>query len=243
MNRSIAAICAALAAATTTTTATAEDWNFIVSAYAWLPAMAVDATIDRPGGPVSADVSVSATDILDAMNFGLFGTAEARRGRFGLFADAFYSDLGVSETGPLGVRKSVNSNLFMFTGVGAWRLWEDGGAFIDAYGGGRVVSLDSTVTVGARSASKSTTYVDPVVGARVGYPATESLTLNASANIGGFGAGSDFTWEAYAGANYAFNDRVSAELGYRYLSIDYQSGAKEINMQMFGPFTALVFRF
>jgi len=31
--------------------------------------------------------------------------------------------------------------------------------------------------------------------------------------------------------------------GYRYLSIDYQSGAKEINMQMFGPFTALVFRF
>lgn len=225
------------------TAASAQDWNFIVSAYGWFPAMKVDATIDRPGGSVSADVSTSATDILDALNFGVFGTAEARRGRLGLFSDVFYTDLGVSETGRLGARQSVNSNLFMFTGAAAWRLWEEGGAFVDAYGGGRVVSLDSEVTVGTRGASKSTTYVDPIVGARVGYPATESLTLNASANIGGFGAGSEFTWEAYAGANYAFNERVSAELGYRYLSIDYESGAKEIDMQMFGPFTALVFRF
>jgi opacity protein-like surface antigen len=105
------------------------------------------------------------------------------------------------------------------------------------------VSLDTTVTVGALSASKSTTYVDPLVGVRVGYAATERVTLNASANIGGFGVGSEFTWEAYAGANYAFTERVSAELGYRYLSIDYENDGKEIDMQMFGPFTALVFKF
>lgn len=225
------------------TAASAQDWNFIVSAYGWFPAMEVDATIDRPRGSVSADVSTSATEILDALNFGVFGTAEARRGRLGLFGDVFFTDLGVSETGPLGGRQSVANDLFMFTGAGAWRLWEDGGSFVDAYGGGRVVSLDSTVTVGTRSASKSTTYVDPIVGARVGYAATDRVTLNASANIGGFGAGSEFTWEAYAGANYAFTERFSAELGYRYLSIDYENDGKEINMQMFGPFTALVFKF
>jgi opacity protein-like surface antigen len=239
MKRSITTLLATLAA----TTAAAEDWNFIVSAYGWFPAMEVDATIDGPGGPVSAEVSVGATEILEALNFGVFGTAEARRGRFGLFGDVFFTDLGVSETSPAGIRQSVANDLFMFTGAAAWRLWEDGGTFIDAFGGGRVVSLDSTVSVGALSASKSTTYVDPIIGARVGYAATDRVTLNASANIGGFGVGSEFTWEAYAGANYAFTERVSAELGYRYLSIDYESDGKEIDMQMFGPFTALVVKF
>ena len=239
MIRTIAAVSFALAAGS----AAAEEWSFVVSAYGWFPAMEVDATIDRPGGSVSAEVSTSATEILEALNFGVFGTAEARRGRLGLFGDVFFTDLGVSQTGPLGGRQSVANDLFMFTGAGAWRLWEDGGSFVDAYGGGRLVSLDTTVTAGALSASKSTTYVDPIVGARVGYAATERVTLNASANIGGFGAGSEFTWEAYAGANYAFTERVSAELGYRYLSIDYENDGKEINMQMFGPFTALVVRF
>lgn len=239
MKRSIVTLCATLAA----TAAAAEDWNFIFSAYGWFPAMEVDATIDRPGGSVSTEVSTSATEILDALNFGVFGTAEARRGRLGLFGDVFFTDLGVSETSPAGVRHSVANDLFMFTGAAAWRLWQDGGTFVDAYGGGRVISLDTTVTVGARSASKATTYVDPIIGIRVGYAATERITLNASTNIGGFGAGSEFTWEAYAGANYAFTERVSAELGYRYLSIDYENEGKEINMQMFGPFTALVVKF
>jgi opacity protein-like surface antigen len=239
MIRNLATVCATLAA----TAAAAEDWNFTVSLYGWFPAMEVDATIDGPHGSVTSEVSTSATEILEALNFGVFGTAEARRGRLGLFGDVFFTDLGVSETGPLGVRQSVANDLFMFTGAAAWRLWESGGTFVDAYGGGRVVSLDSTVSVGARSASKSTTYVDPIIGLRAGYAATERVTLSASANIGGFGAGSDFTWEAYAGANYAFTERVSAELGYRYLSIDYEDDGNEINMQMFGPFTALVVKF
>lgn len=239
MRLGFATLCATLAASA----AVAEEWDFAVSLYGWFPAMEVDATIDRPNGPVSAEVSTSATEILDALNFGVFGTAEARRGRIGLFGDVFYSDLGVSETSPQGVRQSVATDLFMFTGVAAWRLWQEGGSFVDAYGGGRVVSMESTVSLGARSASKTTTYVDPVIGLRVGYAATERVTLNASANIGGFGAGSAFTWEAYAGANYAFTERVSAELGYRYLSIDYEADGKEIDMQMFGPFTALIVKF
>jgi opacity protein-like surface antigen len=240
MIRTVAALCAALAA---TTAAAAEDWDFTVSLYGWLPAMEVDASIDRPGGEVSSEVSTSAFEIFDALNFGVFGTAEARRGRLGLFGDVFYTDLGVSETGPLGEQLSVGSNLFMFTGAAGWRLWEGGGAFLDGYGGGRIVSLDSKVTNGSRTASKSTSYVDPMIGARVGYAATERTSLMAHANIGGFGAGSEFTWEAYAGANYAFTERVSGELGYRYLSIDYEEDGKEIDMQLFGPFTALVLRF
>jgi opacity protein-like surface antigen len=239
MNRRIATVCFALAA----TASAADEWSGAVSLYGWFPAMDVSATVERHGRSVSAESSATAFDILDALNFGVFGTAELRRGRLGLFGDLFYTDLGVSETGPLGARQSVDTNLFMFTGVAAWRLWADGGSFVDAYGGGRVVSLETDVSAGEASASKSTSYLDPLVGARAGYAVTERVTLNASANIGGFGTGSEFTWEAYAGGNYAFTERVSAELGYRYLSIDYENDGKEIDMQMFGPFTALVVKF
>lgn len=224
--------------------ATAQEWTGSVTLYGWLPAMETTATIDRPlGGSVSADVSTSATDILDALNFGFFGAAEARRGRLGLFGDVFYTDLGVSQTGPGGLRQSVGADLFMFTGAAAWRVWDDGRGFLDALGGGRVVSLDSEVSVGAASATKSTTFFDPLVGVRAGYALTERVSVLATGNIGGFGVGSELTWEAYAGFSYAISDRVSTELGYRYLSIDYESGRKEIDMQMFGPVAALTVRF
>jgi hypothetical protein len=192
-------LCATLAV----TAAAAQDRNFIVSAHGWFPAMAVDAIIDSPDGSVSTEVSTSATVILGALKFGVFGTAQTRRGRFGLFGNASYDDLGVSETGPLGARRSVGADLFMVTGAAARRLREDGGSFVDAHGGGRLASLDSTVTVGSNSAPKSTTYVNPLIGIRAGYAPTDRVRLNASASIGAYGTGSDFAWKACAGANHA----------------------------------------
>lgn len=239
MKRSIATLCATLAAVS----ASAEEWTGSVSLYGWTPAMETSATIERHGSSVSADVSTGATDILEALNFGFFGAAEARRGRLGLFGDIFYTDLGVSDTGPAGGRVSVGADLFMFTGAAAWRVWNDEKGFFDALGGGRFVSLESQVSARAASASKSTTFFDPLIGGRAGYAVTDRVSLLATGNIGGFGVGSEFTWEAYAGASYAINDSVSTELGYRYLSIDYEGDGKEVDMQMFGPVAALTFRF
>jgi hypothetical protein len=43
-------------------------------------------------------------------------------------------------------------------------------------------------------------------------------------DAGGFGIGSDFTWQLQANAGYRFSDLFQASLGYRYIGIDYDSG-------------------
>jgi opacity protein-like surface antigen len=230
------------------TTASAEEWTGRVTLYGWLPAADVDTTIDRrAGGAVSGDASSGVDDILDALNFAAFATLEARRGRLGLIGDFVYTDLGFDSTGAAGVRRDLDLSLFMGTGAVAWRAWDDGAAYLDLLGGGRVVMADTEVSrrgpLVSASASSSTSWVDPLVGLRVGYAVTDRVALTALGNVGGFGVGSDLTWELFGGVSYAFTESISGDLGYRYISIDYDSGGTELDTQLYGPAVGLTFTF
>ena len=44
-------------------------------------------------------------------------------------------------------------------------------------------------------------------------------------DVGGFGAGSDLTWQAYPYLNWRFAKWGSAQLGYRWLGTDYETGS------------------
>jgi opacity protein-like surface antigen len=221
------------------TVATAEEWSGRLTLYGWLPAADTDVGIDRPGGAVSGGASSGVDDILDALNFAAFARVEARRGRLGLIGDVVYTDLGVDETGAGGVRRDVDLSLFMGTGAVAWRAWEDGRGFVDLLGGGRVVSADIGVSrrgaVVSASASRTRTYVEPLVGLRAGYAVSERVAVTALGDVGGFGVGSEMTWELFGGVSYAFTNRIRGELGYRYLSIDYDSGGAELEAGLHGP--------
>ncbi len=229
------------------TVATAEEWSGRLTLYGWLPAAELDTTIDRPGGAVSGGASSGIDDILDALNFAAFATVEARRGRLGLIGDFVYTDLGVDETGAGGVRRDLDLSLFMGTGAVAWRAWDDGRGHLDLIGGGRVVSAELGVSrsgaLVSASASRTETYVEPLVGLRAGYAVTDRLALTALGDIGGFDVGSDLTWELFGGVSYAFTESISGDLGYRYISIDYDSGGTELDTQLYGPAVGLTFTF
>jgi hypothetical protein len=64
-------------------------------------------------------------------------------------------------------------------------------------------------------------WVDPFVGLRGRYNFNDRLYAVAKADIGGFGVGSDLTWQAYGGLGWVINHRWSTEIGYRHLSIEY----------------------
>ena len=55
----------------------------------------------------------------------------------------------------------------------------------------------------ARSGDKD--WVDPYVGVRIQHPLNERWTLVGYGDVGGFGAGSDFTWQVALGAAYDFS--------------------------------------
>jgi opacity protein-like surface antigen len=50
-----------------------------------------------------------------------------------------------------------------------------------------------------------------------------------------FGVGSQFSWEVYAGLDYAVTDHISAVAGFRYLSVNYEDGGAELKLDTYGP--------
>ena len=138
---------------------------------------------------------------------------------------------------------------------------------LDLYAGGRVwwqradaelaISgtlnfLDLTRTAnGTFSAEADVSWVDPVVGARLRHQFSPAWNLVLSGDVGGFGAGSKFSWQAIAALDYEFSRSKSVAwsgmLGYKALSVDYSKGSGltqyEYDMAMYGPIFGITARF
>ncbi len=99
--------------------------------------------------------------------------------------------------------------------------------------------------------SGSVDWVDPFIGARVRYDVDKGQSLTMRGDIGGFGAGSDFTWQALAAYNWQMcltdTYEIDAYLGYRALSVDYSEGSGnrkyEYDVIQHGPVMGLTTRF
>jgi hypothetical protein len=99
--------------------------------------------------------------------------------------------------------------------------------------------------------SGSIDWVDPFVGARVRHQLAPGKELEVRADIGGFGAGSDFSWQALATYNWQLCTTggyvIDGYLGYRALSVDYAQGSGktryEYDVLQQGPVTGLTIRF
>ena len=146
----------------------------------------------------------------------------------------------------------------------------DPGTAVDLYAGGRVwwqraeadfvVSgtlmglgpLGLTLTKdGTVAANGNVSWVDPVVGARLRHTFRPGLDLVVSGDVGGFGAGSKFSWQALAVLNYEFKRTKdvswNAMVGYKALYVDYSKGSGitqyEYDMTMYGPIFGITARF
>lgn len=136
----------------------------------------------------------------------------------------------------------------LYAGARAW--WQRGK--LDLALSGSVNTADLTLTAERNlSAEASVSWVDPVVGARLRHHFAPRWDLVVSGDIGGFGAGSKFSWQALGALAYEFSHGNSVSwsgmLGYKALSVDYSKGAGlshyEYDMVMHGPVLGVVARF
>jgi len=86
-------------------------------------------------------------------------------------------------------------------------------------------------------------WIDPIVGLRGQLNLTRWLFLAAQADVGGFGAGSQITWNTQATIGVNFTRNVFAELGYRYMYVDYESDGFLYNMNSYGLYSSIGFKF
>lgn len=92
-------------------------------------------------------------------------------------------------------------------------------------------------------AAASRWWVDPIIGLRGQINLTKWLFLAAQGDVGGFGAGSQITWNAQATIGVNFTRNIFAELGYRYMYVDYNKDNFLYQMNTFGIFSSLGVKF
>jgi len=248
---------AGTAATAQTTAAQTSGWQFEITPYLWAAGMKGDVQVGTLP-KISTDVSFS--DVLDVLDIGLMGAFEARKDRWGLLFDAIYMKLSMDATasrtgpGPIGATATANANLEMkqtlLAAAATYRAVE-GRSPVDVFGGLRYIKLEASAEIngsffaqtGTVSRSGDVDWVDPYIGVRIQHPIADRWTLVGYGDIGGFGVGSDFTWQAIAGVNYDFSKSVSGKLGYRYLSVDYDKDGFLYDMASYGVYLGVGIRF
>ena len=128
--------------------------------------------------------------------------------------------------------------------------WQKADASFAASGTVNVFDLTRNAD-GTLSASGNVGWVDPLVGLRLRHQFAPGVNFVASGDVGGFGVGSKFSWQALAALNYDFcvrnNITWSGMLGYKALFVDYSKGSGlthyEYDMTMHGPILGITARF
>jgi hypothetical protein len=92
-------------------------------------------------------------------------------------------------------------------------------------------------------------WVDPVVGARLRHQMASGAELTLIGDVGGFGAGSDFSWQAVATYGFdvnCFGTPWRTVVGYRALAVDYSEngrfGKNGLDLIQHGPVMGISLR-
>jgi hypothetical protein len=229
-----------------------SDWHVDwVPLYLWFSGL----NGNVGAGGVVAPVSVSFSDVFKQLNIGLMSNLDIRRKRVGLLTDLIFMSLSSDQkTTPIGPQPTYvgftsNAKELIVDPELYVRLIDSDRGSIDAIGGGRFWHLNNsldlfppnnatTVTVG-----QTQNWVDPVLGARFRYNANKGIFFNLKGDAGGFGVGSQLTYQIYAGVGKEFKERYAAFLGYRYLYVDYSNGGFLYKVHMNGLVTGFNIRF
>jgi hypothetical protein len=242
------------------------DWAFQATGYLW--ATGLNGNISPFRRAPTLHVEKSFSDVMDDLNFGGFLNIWGRYDRFVLSGDLMYVDTTDSKAaGPLpalqipglptlpagaAIDANVDTQEFMATLQAGYRIVDADGFSLDALAGARFWHISNEVVVtashpliGSVSAThqESFGWVDPVIGARAFFNLTDKLSVQGQVDIGGFGAGSDFTWSALATVNYIFTDTLSVSAGYKVLDVDYSDDGYVFDSRLSGPVVGLTYRF
>lgn len=213
--------------------APAADWSFRLTPELWAPSL--DAEVDI-GGRRRAETDVAVFDDLEGVA-SLEG--EVRRGAFALTAEWTNLDVGEDATAG-GVPASIDLDGTLATFLAAWRVVEREHWSADVLAGGRYLAIDAEVTgPGERRASTRQIWGDPLVGLAGDVALSARLTLGVRADVGGFGVGSDVTWQARGRLGFRVLEHVTLAAGYRHLDVAYEQGDVAIDFALTGPFLAL----
>jgi hypothetical protein len=247
---------------------TEERFSFRVALYS--SAQSLQGFIAMRG--IQGDIDIPFNEIAEKMNFGLIVGTEIRYRRWGFLIDMAYADLrgrvlrlSSAHRRPLidnfdtvynkdadYEQRQLVSNVVLY-----YRFVDSSLIALEGYAGVRLNFLAAESTqygqfvaygeppfpVVKLEAESSQRWIDPVVGARFQTAVGGRVFVRAAGDIGGFGVGSDFTWQASGLIGVNVTRNFSLSLGYCGIGIDYTNGGFRYDAIAHGPLFGAELRF
>ncbi len=205
------------------------------------------------GNLITVPVDANPGDIFSKLKFAGMLYFEAGTGKWAITSDMVYMNLNQEVTpGTLFHSGTVSAEQFVWEPAGFYRIT----SFLEIGAGGRLNNLHAgidarrnVIPAGTEevTGSVSQTWFDPILIARITADIEDKWLLQLRGDVGGFGVGSDFTWQLQGYAGYRFSKVFQLTAGYRILSIDYDKGDDTerfiYNVDTFGPVIRMGFTF
>jgi len=207
-------------------------WHFTVAPYLWLPSINGTTTVDG----FSSDTDLSFTDLIDNFDvFALAGRSEAHKDRLGLFLDVLWTkldgDFGSAAAPGFRVKPITEEIKVDFGLMYEAVRWDtsQGSIAISPIVGGRFTWLKQQVTLRGpaqgRTLGDRNTWWEPFVGGRMVWQVSKPFDITIQGDAGGFGVGSDLTWQAAGMFGFRFTDWFKLNLGYYVYDVDWSAGS------------------
>ena len=140
-------------------------------------------------------------------------------GKWSFFLDTFYMRLDPGGSGPIKDVQIEQAIVDMWIG---YRLFENERTWVELVGGVRWIYLNNEIeTMGGLELERDDSWFDPHIGIRAKHYLGEKFYVAGGFDIGGFGVGSDLTWQTATTLGYKVNEHLAFEVSYRFLSVDY----------------------
>jgi hypothetical protein len=221
-----------------------KNWDFqLAPLYLWMVNMDGEMGI----GPIDTGVTVDFGTLFDNLETIFTVHFEGvHRSNWGFLLDISYLDISASQSGgPLAL--NIDFTTILAEAGGYYRFSRDQHAF-DVLAGIRYTKMEPEITFTTPPLpkfDKTEDWVDPIVGVRYVYNFTDKWLLNLRGDIGGFGAGCDFTWNAIGFVQWQPWKYAGIFAGYRALDQDYETGSGadrfKYDMRLHGPVLAVNF--
>jgi hypothetical protein len=220
-----------------------EGWTVVVKPYLFGAGLRGTIGLTDADGDVDADFS----DLLGELDFGgavgleLAPPDSKLRLLLDLTYVAFEEDGSTTETGF--DRVDAELDQLMAEATLALELQPEGQ--VDLLLGARYWDLDGDLKAIATppgsdvSASRSASWVEPLIGLRSRIPLAGSLGLLLRADVGGFGLGSEYTYDLGGQLAWSFSKSFELALGYRHLFVKYDDDGFLYEVSSAGPVVGL----
>ena len=240
-------------------------WQFAATIYGWVPT--IDGKVNYAGDSRTSNIHVNEGNVLGHLKMTFQGALDVHNGRWGIFNDLVYVDLGGSESqtrnfsvGGVGIPATATADLnldfksLIWTVAGEYRVVSDPAWTVDLLAGTRLLQVKPTlgysitgdlgpISLPGRNGSKQVdeSLWDGVVGVKGRYAFGDDRKWFVPFYLDVGTGQTKLTWQGAAGVGYAFHwgDIVAM---YRYLEWNAKSGKQVEDLNLGGAMFGVTFR-